>query len=67
MRMAIEEPRPSALFIRFIYDDGRSEMEDQENEVYNDFRRSAYIEADIDTVKVMREMHDIGRLNNLLT
>jgi Domain of unknown function (DUF1857) len=67
MRMSIEEPQPAALFIRFTYDDGRSEAEDEENEVYNDFRRSAYVEADIDTVKVLREMHDIGRLNNLLT
>ena len=66
MRMAIEEPAPSALFIRFSYDDGHTEAEDAENAVYNDFRRSAYIEADIDTVKIFREMHEIGRLNNLL-
>jgi len=67
MRMSIEEPVPSALFIRFSYDDGHTQTEDAENTVYNDFRRSAYVEADIDTVKIFREMHEIGRLNNLLT
>jgi hypothetical protein len=67
MRMTIEEPVRSALFIRFSYDDGHTEAEDAENAVYNDFRRSAYVEADIDTVKILREMHEIGRLNHLLT
>jgi len=67
MRMTIEEPFPAALFIRFSYDDGHTEVEDEENAVYNDFRRSAYIEADIDTVRILREMHNTGRLNNLLT
>ena len=67
MRMSIEEPVTSALFIRFSYDDGHSTKEDEENSVYNDFRRSAYLEADIDTVKKLREMHDIGRLDHLLT
>lgn len=67
MRMTIEEPFPDALFIRFSYDDGHSEAEDSENAVYNDFRRSAYVEADIDTVKILREMHEVGRLDHLLT
>ncbi len=67
MRMTIEEPAPSALFVRFSYDDGHTAAEDLENATYNDFRRSAYVEADIDTVKILREMHEIGRLNNLLT
>lgn len=67
MRMIIEEPVSSGLFIRFAYDDGHTEAEDIENAVYNEFRRSAYVEADIDTVKVLREMYEIGRLNNLLT
>ncbi len=67
MRMTIEEPFPRALFVRFSYDDGHTDEEDEVNAVYNDFRKSAYVEADIDTVKVLREMHEIGRLNNLLT
>ncbi len=67
MRMTIEEPAPGALFIRFTYDTGNTEAEDLENAEYNDYRRSAYVAADIDMVKTLREMHDIGRLDNLLT
>lgn len=67
MRMTIEEPIPSALFIRFSYDNGYTEAEDAENAIYNDFRRAAYVAADIDTVKILREMREIGRLDNLLT
>lgn len=67
LRMTIEEPAPLALFVRFNYDSGHTEVEDRENATYNEFRRSAYVEADIDTVKILREMHSMGRLNNLLT
>ena len=67
MRMTIEEPVISGLFIRFSYDDGHEDGEDEDSAMYNNFRKSAYVEADIDTVKILREMHDIGRLNHLLT
>jgi len=67
LRMTIEEPEPLALFVRFNYDSGHTEAEDKENATYNEFRRSAYVEADIDTIKILREMHSMGRLNNLLT
>lgn len=59
--MTIEEPEPGILFVRFQYDDGRSE--DDADAFYNEFRRSAYKEADIDTIKVIRQMADEGRLN----
>lgn len=67
LRMTIEEPVPSVLFVRFNYDSGHTEAEDQENATYNEFRRSAYVEADIETINILREMHSLGRLNNLLT
>jgi hypothetical protein len=67
LRMTIEEPAPLVLLVRFNYDSGHTEAEDKENAPYNQFRRSAYIEADIDTIKILREMHSLGRLNNLLT
>jgi len=67
LRMTIEEPAPLALFVRFNYDSGHTKAEDRENATYNEFRRSAYVEADIDTIKILREMHSMGRLNNLLT
>lgn len=62
LRMTIEEPEPHALFVRFAYDDGHSAEEDSANEMYNEYRRSAYQEADIDTIKVIREMVEEGLL-----
>lgn len=58
--VTIEEPQPGALFVRFAYDDGKSE--DDMDAFYNEFRRSAYQEADIDTIKVIRQLADEGRL-----
>ncbi len=67
MRMTIEEPTPQGLLVRFTYDSGHTEAEDMENATYNEYRFSAYVEGDIETIKVLREMHDQGRLDNLLT
>ncbi|RJG09461.1 AtaL-like protein [Massilia cavernae] len=61
--MAIEEPADDRLFVRFSYDDGRTAAEDKANEMYDDFRRSAYQEADIDTIRILRELAAAGRLN----
>lgn len=62
MRMTIEEPEDSALFVRFEYDiqDGMEETE--ETKMYNDFRRSAYQEADMDTVRIIRELVEQGNI-----
>ena len=67
LRMGIAEPEPDALFVRFVYDDGHSAEEDLANEMYNEYRRSAYQEADIDTIRVIREMAEYGRLNGPLS
>ena len=67
LRMSIEEPQTGALFIRFSYDDGHNEQEDLENVTVNEYRRSAYIEADIDTARVIRELAAAGRLDSLLS
>ncbi|MBC3883626.1 SRPBCC family protein [Undibacterium griseum] len=65
LRMRIEEPQPDCLFVRFVYEDGASEAEDEVNEMYNDYRKSAYEEADIDTIRVIRELAETGRLDAL--
>lgn len=62
MRMVIEEPEPDALFIRFIYEDEVSQAEDDAVAFYNDFRRSAYQNADIDTMRLIRELAEQGQL-----
>lgn len=63
LSMTIEEPQPGALFVRFEYDDHLPDSEDSENAIYNDFRRSAYEESDIDTIRVIRQLADQGQLD----
>ena len=65
--MSIEEPSPNALFVRFEYDNGQTEQQDKENEMYDAYRRSAYEEADVDTVRVIRDLVESGRLDSLLS
>lgn len=62
LTMTIEEPEPNIFFVRFEYDDGAGEVEDTAQAFYNDFRRSAYTESDIDTIRTIREMAEDGRL-----
>ena len=63
LRMIIEEPQPEQLFVRFIYEDGNTDNAGDADQMYNDFRKSAYEEADIDTVRIIRELADSGRLD----
>ena len=56
MRMCIEEPEPEALFVRFEYDVDQPADPTGEEEFYNEFRRGAYQAADIDTIRIIREL-----------
>lgn len=67
LRMGIEEPAPDALFVRFVYDSGHTAEQDAENDMYNAYRRSAYEEADVDTIRKIRELAEAGRLDSLPT
>jgi hypothetical protein len=64
LTMTIEEPQPEVFFVRFEYDDFASEAADSANAMYDDFRRSAYQESDIDTIRIIRQMAGDGRLDN---
>lgn len=66
LTMTIEEPQPGALFVRFEYDDHAGEVEAGEEKFYNDFKRSAYLEADIDTIRVIRQLADESQLDTPL-
>lgn len=66
LRMTIEEPEPERLFVRFCYEDAHTAEEDEANEMYDDYRRSAYHEADVDTIRVIRELAEGGLLNALI-
>ncbi|RJG07595.1 DUF1857 family protein [Noviherbaspirillum cavernae] len=62
LTMTIEEPEPDILFVRFEYDDGASESADTADAFYNEFRRTAYQESDIDTIRTIRQMAAEGVL-----
>ena len=64
--MTIETPGADALWVRFQYDDGRDAAADAANAMYDDFRRSAYQESDIDAIRVLRQLAEQGRLNATL-
>jgi len=59
--VTIEEPQAGLLYVRFAYDDGHADDDSEAEAMYNDFRRSAYEEADIDTIRIIREMAAAGR------
>lgn len=65
MTMRIEEPQPDAFFVRFDYEEGSPEAGDTMDAFYNEFRRSAYFEADLDTISTIRRLAEEGRLNQL--
>lgn len=63
LTMTIEEPEPDIFFVRFEYDNGAPDEVDTANAFYDEFRRSAYTESDIDTIRTIREMAEDGRLD----
>lgn len=63
LTMTIEEPEPEIYFVRFEYDDGAAVETDKEEAFYNDFRKSAYTESDIDTIRTIRELAELGQLD----
>ncbi|MCD2517949.1 DUF1857 family protein [Massilia sp. G4R7] len=63
LSMKIEAPTNAVLLVRFSYDDGQGEHSDPANEMYDDFKRSAYQEADIDTVRILRQLAGEGKLD----
>lgn len=63
LTMRIETPAEGRLMVRFCYDDGNPSAGDETGKMYEDFKKSAYQEADIDTVKVVRQLAADGKLD----
>lgn len=63
LTMTIKEPSPGALFVRFEYNDDTGDTESAEEAFYNEFRRSAYLKADIDTIRIIRQLAGKGQLD----
>ena len=66
LTMTIETPAEGALYVRFQYEDSHDAATDEANAMYDEFRRSAYQESDIDTIRMLRELAAEGRLDALL-
>ncbi len=62
--MRIEAPGADALTVRFSYEAGVEDVAGSMDAFYNEFRRSAYQEADIDTVRIIRELAAEGRFDS---
>jgi hypothetical protein len=63
LTMRIEVPTEGVLCVRFTYDDGHPSADDEMGRMYEDFKKSAYVEADIDTVKIVRQLAGEGKLD----
>lgn len=63
LTMSIESSGEHALYVRFKYDDGHDAETDAANAMYDEFKKSAYQEADIDTIRVLRELAASGKLD----
>ena len=61
LTMSIEEPSEGHLLVRFEYEDSAEEAE--VDAFYNEFRQSAYKEADIDTISLIRQLAADGKLD----
>lgn len=64
LTMTIEAPCEGVLVVRFSYDDGLGEHLDEVNAMYDEFKKSAYQEADIDTVRIVRQLAEQGKLDS---
>ena len=63
LTITIEAPSEQTLFVRFRYDDGHDAATDAANAMYDEFKKSAYQEADIDAIRIVRELARAGRLD----
>jgi hypothetical protein len=63
--MTIESPTEGALFVRFQYDDGHDAATDAANSMYDD-SAARPTAGDLDTIRVLRDMAEQGRLDTLL-
>ncbi len=62
LTMVIETPGPGALLLRFVYETTMPAVDDSGDDRYAEIVKSAYHEADLDTVRKIREIAASGRL-----
>jgi hypothetical protein len=64
LSMTIEAPTEGVLCVRFRYDDGNAPSQDEANKMYDEFKKSAYEESDIDTIRMVRQLAEQGALDD---
>ncbi|MGY8525275.1 SRPBCC family protein [Paracidovorax citrulli] len=62
LTMTIETPAEGALLVRFTYDTTMPAVDASGDDRYAEIVKSAYHESDLDTVRKIRELANIGRL-----
>lgn len=62
LTMAIETPGAGALLVRFVYETTMPAVDASGDDRYAEIVKSAYHEADLDTVRKIREIAATGRL-----
>jgi hypothetical protein len=63
LAMTIETPTEGVMFVRFAYDDGQPDSLDEVSKMYDEFKKSAYQESDLDTVRLVRQLAAEGKLD----
>jgi hypothetical protein len=63
LTMSIIEPQHDLLAVRFDYEDGTTDEAGSMDAYYNEFRRSAYQESDIDTIRIIRQLASEGQFD----
>ena len=58
LTITIEEPERGDLYLRFSYVTTLDDQKSDEDRVYADFVRSAYYQADVEMVRIIRRMAD---------
>jgi len=62
LTIAIEEPQPDELVLRFTYRTTLPDNTGRKDDMYAEFVKSAYHESDIDTVRVIRMIAESGEI-----
>jgi len=62
LTMTVETPGPGALLLRFTYETTMPAVDASGDDRYAEIVKSAYHEADLDTVRKIRELASTGRL-----
>ncbi len=62
LTIAIEEPDPGYLFLRFAYTTTFANGPDSEEQAYVEYVKSAYHQSDVDCVKIIRTLAAQGTL-----